>query len=55
MSVPGSLVGQSLVFNVAPQKPVLVDDVKQDLRQAKREIELLKTMVRPYRTIRLYA
>lgn len=54
MSVPGSLVGQSLVFNVAPQKPVLVDDVKQDLRQAKREIELLKTMVRPYRTIRLY-
>ncbi|KIM87329.1 hypothetical protein PILCRDRAFT_3823 [Piloderma croceum F 1598] len=44
MSVPGPLVGPPLTLNLAPQKSVAVDDVRRDLRQARREIELLKTM-----------
>ena len=51
MSLPGALIGQPLVFNIAPQKQVLVDDARQDLRQARREIELLKTMVRSRQAI----
>lgn len=38
MSIPGTLHGQPLEFNMAPQ-------LLEDLRQARREIELLKTMV----------
>ena len=53
MSIPGPLVGPPLTFNLAPQKSVSVDDVRQDLRQARREIELLKTMVRQHRQTEL--
>jgi hypothetical protein len=53
MSIPGPLVGPHLTFNLAPQKSVAVDDVRQDLRQARREIELLKTMVRQHRRTEL--
>jgi hypothetical protein len=55
MSIAGVLVGQPLAFNLVPQKSLSVDEVRQDLRQAKREIELLKTMVRSFQTTRLYA
>jgi hypothetical protein len=51
MSIPGPLVGPPLTFNLAPQKSV--DDTRQDLRQARREIELLKTMVRQHRRTEL--
>jgi hypothetical protein len=55
MSVSGAFVGQPLSFKLTPQKQVSVDDVRQDLRQARREIELLKTMVSPFLRTRLYA
>jgi len=53
MSIRSPLVGPPLTFNLAPQKSVSVDDVRQDLRQARREIELLKTTVRLHRRTEL--